>query len=364
MVGEGFGSPVTGTKIPSLQMLGQKKGVSKMKKMLVFLLAAGLLLTQAAVYAQSDQTATKAPPVSQPLVREGDFAVELVEVLNIGTADNEAEAETMLGASGVAPKNGWIADYPVTPDIVGELQKAVSEAADAKRLAMGREEALKAFRTATVEAGIPIVAELSGKYPETQPQYSESSSVDDYYSSEGPPVVTYYPPPPDYGYLYAWVPCPFFLDAFFFPGFFVLHDFHKVIIIKKKVVVVTNHVTDPKTKTVALIDPVKRGTGREFMTTLNKPRRQGFASTDAQKGAASISERSHQRMESTRSSMQKGVERGTITSGAKGMPERSFQGNERSFNPPSVGGKGSFGASRAGGGFSGHGNAGRCVGHC
>jgi hypothetical protein len=156
--------------------------------------------------------------------------------------------------------------------IVRELQKAVSEAAEAKRLAMGREEALKAFRTATVEAGIPIVAELSPKYPETQPQYAESSSVDDYYSSEGPPVVTYYPPP-DYGYLYAWVPCPFFFDTFFFPGFFVLHDFHKVIIINRKVVVVTNHVTDPKTKTVALIDPVKRGTGRELMTTLNKPRR-------------------------------------------------------------------------------------------
>lgn len=53
---------------------------------------------------------------------------------------------------------------------MGELPKAVSEAADAKRLAMGREEALKAFRTATVEADIPIVVEAPGKYPETQPQ--------------------------------------------------------------------------------------------------------------------------------------------------------------------------------------------------
>ncbi len=246
---------------------------------------------------------------------------------------------------------------------MGELQKAVSEAADAKRLAMGREEALKAFRTATVEAGIPIVVEAPGKYPETQPQYAESSAADDYYSTEGPPVLTYYPPPPDYGYLYAWVPCPFFFDAFFFPGFFVLHDFHKVIIINKKVVVVTNHVTDPKTRTVVLIDPVKRGTGREFMTTLNRPRMQGFASSNVQKGAASILSRSRERMSSVRSPMRTGVERGTITSGARGMPERSFQGKERSFNPPSMGGRGSFGAFH-GGGFSGHGNAGRCVGRC
>ena len=329
-----------------------------MKKILVFLLTAGLVLMQAVVYAQSDLTATKAPPVSQPLVREGDLAVKLVEGLKIGTANNEAEAETMLGASGVVPKNGWIADYPVTPDIVGELQKAVSEAADAKKLPLGEEEALKAFRTATVEAGIPIVFELPGKYPETQPQYAESSAVDNYYSSEGPPVVTYYPPPPDYDYLYAWVPCPFFFDAFFFPGFFVLHDFHKIIIINKKVVVVTNHSIDPKTKTVALIDPVKRGTGREFITTLNRPRTQGFASTDARKGAASIFERSRERMRSARSPMQTGVERGTIGSGVRGTPERSFQGNERSFNPPSMGRRSSFG------GFSGHGNAGRCAGRC
>jgi len=329
-----------------------------MKKMLVFLLAAGLFLTQAAVYAQSDQSAAKAPPpVSQPLVREGDLAVKLVEFLKIGTAKNEAEAETRLGAFGIAPKNGWIADYPVTPDIIGELQKAVSGAADAKRLPIGKEEALKAFRTATVEAGIPIVAELSGKYPETQPRCAESSAVDNYYSSEGPPAVTYCPPPPDYGYLYAWVPFPFFFDVFFFPGFFILHDFHKVIIINKTVVVVTNHVIDPKTKTVALIDPVKRGTGKGFITTSNRPRT-GFASAEARKSAASIFERSRERMRSAHSRMRTGVERGAIPSGARGMSESSFRGNERSFSPPSMGGRDSFGAFR-GGGFSGHGNPGR-----
>ncbi len=321
-----------------------------MKRMLVFMLTAGFLLMQAAVYAQSDQTATKAPSVSQPLVREGDLAVKLVEVLKVGKANNEAEAETMLGASGVAPKNGWIADYPVTPDVIGELQKAVSVAADAKRLPMGKEEALKAFRTATVETGLPIVAETGGNYQETQYQ---CAAADNYYSTEGPPVVTYCSPPPDYAYLYAWVPCPFFFDAFFFPGFFILHDFHKVIIINNKVVVVTNHFIDPKTKTVAVIDPVKRGTGKGFLTTLNKSR-MGFASSEARKSAASIFERSGQRMVSAHSSMRTGVERGTITSGARGMSERSFRGNERSFSSPSMGGGSSFGGFH-GGGFSGHG---------
>ncbi len=324
-----------------------------MKKILVFLLTAGFLLMQAAVYAQSDQTTTKAPPVSQPLVREGDLAVKLVEVLDIGEANSEAQAETMLATAGVAPKNGWIADYPVTPDVIGELQKAISVAADAKRLPMAKGEALKAFRTATVEVGLPIVAETGGNYQGTQPQYAESSAIDDYYSSEGPPVVAYYPPPPDYAYLYAWVPCPFFFDAFFFPGFFILHDFHTVIIINNKVVVVTNHFIDPKTKTVAVVDPVKRATGKGFLNTSNKSRT-GFASTEARKSASSIFERSRQRMASAHSLMRTGVERGTISPGTRGMSGGSFRGAERSFGSQSMGGGGSFGGFH-GGGFSGHG---------
>ncbi len=322
-----------------------------MKRMLVFMLTVGFLLVQGAVYAQADQTATKAPPASQPLVREGDLAVKLVEVLNIGKADNEAQAETMLATAGVAPKNGWIADYPVTPDVIGELQKAISLAADAKRLPMGKKEALKAFRTATVEVGLPIVAETAGgNYQETQ---YECTAGDNYYSTEGPPVVTYCSPPPDYAYLYAWVPCPFFFDAFFFPGFFILHDFHKVIIINNKVVVVTNHFIDPKTKTVAVIDPVKRGTGKGFLTASNRSH-MGFASSQARKSAASIFERSRQHVASAHSLTNAGSERGTMSSGTHGMSDRSFQGNERSFSSPSMGGGGSFGGFR-GGGFSGHG---------
>ena len=100
-----------------------------MRKAFALLMMLSFVLMQSAVFAQSNEPVTKASPVAQPLVREGDLAIKLVEVLKLGKAKDEVQAETMLGAVGVAPKNGWIADYPVTPDVIGELQKAVSVAA-------------------------------------------------------------------------------------------------------------------------------------------------------------------------------------------------------------------------------------------
>ncbi len=81
-----------------------------------------LLLLPLNLYAQSEQTSTGAPGISQALVPEGDFALKLVSALKLGTATTEAQAEDMLTSAGIAPKNGWIADYPVTPIIIGELQ--------------------------------------------------------------------------------------------------------------------------------------------------------------------------------------------------------------------------------------------------
>src|ERR1700690_2603496 len=76
------------------------------------------------------------PPINAPLVREGDFAMKLAEALNVGHPQSESEAENMLGTAGIAPRNGWIADYPVTPDIVGELRDSVGYAAQAKTIAI------------------------------------------------------------------------------------------------------------------------------------------------------------------------------------------------------------------------------------
>src|SRR4030067_1646348 len=100
-----------------------------MRKLFIVIVTVALLTLPLGVYAQSDQMPSGAPPVAQTLIREGDFAVKLAEALKIGTAKNEVEAETMLGSSGISPKNGWIADYPVTPDIIGELQSAVAAGA-------------------------------------------------------------------------------------------------------------------------------------------------------------------------------------------------------------------------------------------
>ena len=96
-------------------------------------------------YSQPGQSKAGPPPSEQNLVREGSFAMELAEVLKIGEVKSEAEAENKLTSAGIAPKNGWIADYPLTPNIIGELQNAVGEAADSGKIAMKREEAIRAF---------------------------------------------------------------------------------------------------------------------------------------------------------------------------------------------------------------------------
>ena len=249
--------------------------------------------------ALSGRTAMQAPPIAQVLVREGDFAIKLAEALKIGQAKSEAEAESMLASAGIAPKNGWIADYPVTPDVIGELEKAIGEAADAKGLPMGKNEALRAFRTTAVELELPIVVEVPDRYAEspspTTPQYTEPSVVDNYYYTEGPPVVTYYPPPPDYYYLYAWVPSPFWWSGFYFPGFYILHDFHRVIFMDRHACVITNHIRDHRTGRIFTIYPERSHEGRTFGVG-DTPHMKGFNSAEAQNGARSISERSRQRV--------------------------------------------------------------------
>jgi hypothetical protein len=271
-----------------------------MKKLTANVIILGMLMIPLVVYAQSEQTPTQAPPVAPPLVREGDFAIKLVDALKIGPAQNEADAETMLGSSGIAPKNGWIADYPVTPDIIGELQNTVGAAADSQRLPMGKEEALKALQSVSAELGLSIVSDTSDRYsenqPPTAPQYTDSTVINNYYYEEGPPVVTYYPPPWDYYYLYAWVPSPFWCSGFFFPGFFVLHDFHRVVHVHGRVVVFTNHLTHPISKRVVVLDPAKRASSHPFRVQRDTSSQRGFSSTEARRGAASIFERDRERV--------------------------------------------------------------------
>jgi hypothetical protein len=357
-----------------------------MKKLLfilfIFIFASSVSATVEApsgtigISAQLGEMATQPPPIAQVLIREGDFAIQLAEALKTGQAKNEAEAEAALASAGIAPKNGWIADYPMTPDIVGELQNAVGTAADSGKLGMKKVEALKAFRTTVVELQLPLIAELPDRYAEspspTTPQYAEPSVIENYYDTEGPPVVTYYPPPWDYYYLYAWLPSPFWCSGFFFPGFFVLHDFHRVVFVHRHPHVITNHIRDPRTGSIVAIDPTARHDG-SILGGKGTPRRTGSNSPEARKGARSIFERSRERVAlSPRSTPTTGKGKSpTIDRRMKkqyGMnSQRPSTGETRSLSPSTRAGNQRLGSSGMGSkGFPASrpdGNLGRSFGH-
>jgi hypothetical protein len=238
------------------------------------------------------------PPVAQVLVREGDFAIKLVEALKVGRTRNEAEAESILASAGIAPRNGWIADYPMTPDVVGELQDTVLAAADSGILAMNEDEAMRVFQDLTAQQGLPVGSDNDGQVAEGEPlqnddEYYNPEAVDNYYNDQGPPVVTYYPPPPDYRYLYVWVPYPFRCSGSHFRGFFVLNDFHRFVFVNGKRMTVTNHRVDPKTKRISRIDPRTRRIGYLPGTNVSHAKRE--TSPEVRRSASSIFERSQSR---------------------------------------------------------------------
>jgi hypothetical protein len=327
-----------------------------MKKVFMAMISMVLLLLPLAVYAQSENSSKEAPPVSQALIPEGDFALKLVPAIGLGTPDSEAQAEDMLTSVGIAPRNGWIADYPVTPDIMGELQNGVATAADSKKLPMGKDDALKAFQDLATEFGLGVVPGGSGQYVENQPR-PDPTIINDYYYEEGPPVVTYYPPPWDYYYLYAWVPYPFWWGGFYFSGFFCLHDFHRVVLVGHHRFLVTNHVINPINKTVVRVNPVSRRTGTGLGNT-DISHHRGFNSSEARRGAASIFERDRgqafTRLDNKTSTFSGSGENGTLSRSMTGRTmtqpgniERSFQrpstGETRGFSVPGRGNERSFG---------------------
>ena len=262
-----------------------------------------LLLWSPAGYPQAKEATSSPPSVAPTLVREGDLAMALVSVLEMGTAESETEAETILASAGIAPENGWISDYPVTPDILGELQDAVAAAADSNRLPMGKAEALEALESVSADLGLSVVAHSSGEYaenpPPVSPQYIQPTVINNYYYRDGPPVVTYYPPPTDYLYLYAWVPYPFWCSRFFFSGFFILHDFHKIVRIRNRVFVVSNHFFHHGHRRFFRVDPVKRRGRRPLRAVAIRTYERPLFTAEAHKGARSILQRSHDRMRSS-----------------------------------------------------------------
>jgi len=254
-----------------------------MKRLQIFAFAAGLLLMPLLAYAEYGQASNSPPPVAPTLVREGDFAVKLVETLKIGKASDEAQAEKMLVDVGISPKNGWISDYPVTPDVIGDVRDAVVKAAGSGKLAMKKTDALKGLEDVEASLGIQVDVAKGGGGSEakvTSSEYADGYNytspevVNNYYYDEGPPVMTYYSPPWDYYYLYDWVPYPFWWTDFYFPGYYVLRTFTvNVVVVDGRCFVangtnavvsggisrvVSNVVVDPVTRRTEVLDPVNK----------------------------------------------------------------------------------------------------------
>jgi hypothetical protein len=268
-----------------------------MKRLIIWVSvgSTALFLAAASHLAWAAEAGAELPPVEQPVVREGDFAIHLAEVLGMGTALSETEAEGLLAEMGILPTNGWIADYPVTPDTLDALYKAVGEAADANRLPMGKEEALKKYSELTATLGLLIRPGEDAAHAQEAPQadygsYSNSSELGSYYYNQGPPLVSYYTPPWDYYSIYRWVPYPFWWGQTWFGGFFILNDFYtyrKVVVVEKhghRYVThkrVTNHFYDWKRKRFGRVDPFHRPEGYRYAGLRHEWDGRGFGDSHA-----------------------------------------------------------------------------------
>lgn len=275
-----------------------------MKVLTATILVAGLLLAPFAANVSSASSGDATPPIAQPLVREGDFAVRLSQGLMGGSPNNESEAENSLASIGIAPRNGWIADYPVTPDILGELKERIRAAAESGALAKSRDEALSAMNNVETEFGLHVYAgpDANSSYSGQGPgSYPDTAAFEGYYDENGPPVVSYYPPPDYYTYLYDWVPYPFWWSDVWFPGFFVLadfdilvfnhHRFHHHFRDRHHFMRVTNHVGNTTTGSMARVDPVTGKLNGSGIGTVNMTGARTLTGT-AQTNAGRILDRS------------------------------------------------------------------------
>jgi hypothetical protein len=139
------------------------------------------------------------PPIEQTLVPEGFFAMKLADALKVGEVKNEAEAENKLASMGIAPRNGWIADYPLTLNIIGELENAISAAADSGKIAMRKDEAIKAFQE--------LIRDVKNQYVKVEP----------------PPDRQPYPEPYYYPEPYSSYDYPYYYPYFYFGGYYRFH---------------------------------------------------------------------------------------------------------------------------------------------
>ena len=98
-----------------------------MKTILVIFLAASLVAAPHTAAASAKSSPSGPPPIEQPLVREGAFAVQLATALDLTSSHDEAAAEHYLVSIDITPRNGWISDYPMTPDIIAEVRESAAD---------------------------------------------------------------------------------------------------------------------------------------------------------------------------------------------------------------------------------------------
>jgi hypothetical protein len=308
-----------------------------MNRILVVFLAVILAMLPYAAPVNAKTPRSGYPPIEQPLVREGDFAVKLANSLNLTGSNDEAAAEDALSSISISPGNGWISDYPVTPDIIAEVRGSTARAAAAGSLQMPEAEAAGIVDRVGIDMKLPVIvandtetqvtvqgagqaaaedysykqgpdgsnsssysssysSSSSGQYGEAPPPPDAGlydappGYVEEYYDENGPPVVTYYPPPWEYYWLYDWVPWPFWWEGFGFGGFFVLCDFDK----HHHHHHCSNHYRNAN-GTYGRVDPANRrnsGTSVSSRTAGTKNSGSRLNSANARAGAAAIVNRS------------------------------------------------------------------------
>lgn len=258
------------------------KSLAAFKAVLISHILLFICLVPAMMQAQSGKTTTEELTVAQHLVREGDFAVKLLASMGVGASKDEMDAEKRLAESGIAPRNGWIADYPVTPDIACELCKALTIALESGKIELDKHEALKRFEKITDGFGLSVepttVAAKDTAYGSAARLKPDPVLIMNYFTTMGLPVITYYAPPAEYSHLYCLVPFPFLSHGDRFPGFFIQKDFHRTIFVNGRVTFVTNNFHVFRNHRVFRIDPVARYNGKTF-AGIGAPTAKGFIDT-------------------------------------------------------------------------------------
>ena len=347
-----------------------------MKTMLLIFLAASLVSAPYSAPVNAKSSPSGPPPIEQPLVREGEFAVELATALNLTSSQDEATAEHRLVSINITPRNGWIADYPMTPDIIAEVRDSAARSASSGNLRISETDAAGVVDKVSIAMNLPVkvagekynYGSGSGYQPGSAPppkgsEYVEPYVVDDYYYANEPPVVTYYQPPWEYSYLYDWVPDQFWWDGYGFGGFFILVDFDR----RHHNHQITNHVTNAN-GTVSRISATARA-GANATATQQSGARSNTADTSASRNLTSSGSARDMDRFSSSPGLSRDADSGASshsgrTSGSAPSEHLSTGGGYRGGSGGGFFGGGGFGSGGfGGGGFGGGGRGGGGGGH-